>query len=1363
MVNLGDGLEYLFNLGILYFGAEAPMFGLGFLFFLGAGFLHTRRLLDPADKRGRRWFSRVRYLAAHTSELGVMSSWSYPQLLSLFVSYSSVFKGFAGFYLFFWFALYLGVSKTLLLYGAALIIVYAYLYFSVLNPFRGYHRLYSMRLDLLDPKPGVLFLDRVNRPSIQILHLFNSLSIDQLSGHSYYSNSQRFSFALDCYPNKYNIIFLEDPFSISKFLYYYTELYIYNSIHSYWEHSINLSNSYTNIYGGSKLSDLLTTSFYPAQFLSDVKLDGFSRTYTPSYLRSCSSLYTVRTALVRQIVCRVLDDSTISARRLRDTSFDISIDTAPGSFEVAWHKVSGVDSLNKLLADVITEKSRVHRLLEYICVSYFSRFDYFLSYSSFQDRLKHIFFQLFPPSYYVRWLTFFLSFNLSRTYFSLISKSFLLPIDWFGWAALYYFERWAGRTKLGLMLSRFATGFDFFNTLHVLKRGRFEFFLDATLYPTNRFKKYYYFDGVSHFPLHRSFNFLNRLLGISLLRPFRIIVDRVRTRRAARAPLTLWDYDAVPVRETWYSGDGLEPFLDPDGAFLFNNFSFINDLRPLPLTRDSSGLFSVDCKDYSNLDNFLKLCPILDWARSHLSEIAGSESLRFLLSLDPNTLLLKEVLRDNPSFAGYSKNLFYKAQSSRFYGWFRNSFSHLPLFPLYDFSFCLLVKSPVFSVVNSDACSCSNVAARGADSVSYVFNRFRTNKVNQSTCSLTLSGLDEADSRFLPFFLKKRLRIKRLSTVKASIPYLDRLTYLNLSTWNIFKWGFSQFPLFFSRRARSFLRLIFRDPFLFYSSSRATQGINYRRFFWSSIFRSPVLNFLSKQHNTLGQSVDGFFAHYLIDELGGQLVTKFGFVPVYVRWLFFNWRQLKAYMFDRFATGGCTSAEYDIWLNVEGNPFNISIWLKFFDYLFADTRFFFYSCTVLNGLSNSVGFSLGVPSILDALRRLLAFRNEVVLRIPTNYSNFLLFEESAMFNRWDWKAFVSVGSSWVYSLLSTVYLGNCELDYTLFRSYSRVISFFNKAIPDIFPRDETELLKPGVYRRRFGYHNRSVVRMHKAVRDRSWQLIVPAETSFSVIDKFFMHYCTLKSDCKVVASSLLDFHAFLETPWPVTERLRLLSSSILISEKLLAACFSPKVLTRFDFLRFTLRDGLFSEASITFMNEFRFLCMQHSPPDWSFDYFYGLAKVNLEAYLVPGLARDGFSEDRQFRFEVFELEKPVRAGSRKPNRDYFNITNAPDGMFFDPAIPFVDVVGFKNKASDWHYSFGLPRPEIYHERMSLLNIASGSVFVRLGRINVLIRSVPVSSWSHIAFFTYKRIAVLFQRYVCLLKNFFKGRVDPLQL
>lgn len=1373
MVNTGDGLLYFFNLMIFYFGAEAPVFGIIFMLFLGGGFLHTRRLLDPADKRGRRWFSRVRYLAAHTSELGVATSWTYSQLLSLFVSYSSVFKSFVLFYLFFWFTLYLGVSRTLFLYGVVLAVAYFYLHSSAWDPFRSYQRLYSTRLDPLDPRPGVFFPNRRGWYLTSVSDLFN-FSGDQLGGHLYYSSSQRSRFGLEEYPNKYGVVFLKDPVYFSRFLYYYVELYIYSSIHKYWGRSVGRDNFCMAVEFDSRLANLLTTAFYPSYFLPVAECAHLSSVPAPSYFFSRSLIYTTRAVLARRIINRELDSSMTYAYRLRDLSFDISIDTGPDRFEVAWYKISGAEKLNKLLASIITEQGRINHLVQYIYASYFFRFDYSSPYIKFQERLKHVFFKLFPPSYYIRWLTFFLSFNFSRITYSLISKSFLLPTDWFGWSALYYFERWAGRTKLGLMLSRFATGFDFFNTVHVLKRGRFEFVLDATLYPVNRFKKYYYFDGASQFPLHRSFNFLNRLLGVSMLRPLRVILDRVRARRIASAPLTLWDYDAVPVRETWYSGDGLEPFLDADQAFLLDDLSFLSDLRPLPPAHVLVDNDSANSTRSLESEDLLRLHPILSWVSSHFDEIAASKALRFLLSTDSNVLTLKELFQSNPSYESYIKNIFYRGQSSRFYGWFCGSFSHRSVFPFYDLSFRILIRSSLFSDLDVDTVPNYNSYASACESnlsVSYVFRRFKPNRVDYFVPWLSLA---DSEGRInSPSFFKKRFRGKRLCLVKASASRLVRLLRLKLSMWNMFKAGFGRYPLFFSRRIRSALRLVFRDPFLFYSSRcTPSPGVNFRRFLWSSIFRSPVLAFLSRHVSLSDRSVDGLFVSYLFAQLSEPLEARFGFTSAYVRWLFFNWRQLGKYMFNRYMSDECTRVEYDFWCSVECNPFEVSAWIRFFDYLFSDTRFFLYSNITINGFDNSFGFGSCVPNVLGTLHRLRDFRNEVILKIPTNYFNLLMSGEPSMFNRWDWKAFVSVSSSWVSTILSSICSDGREADYTLFQSYSRVFSFFNKAIPNLFPRDETELLKPGVYKSRYGYHNRSTIRMHRAVRDQSWRLAVPSETSFEVINRIFYHYCSIgrghEFNSPTVTSFLSGFSEFLGASWSIDNQFRLLSNVFILEPYLNIYRSGETALTRSDFLCYVLNDRvLFKSVVDFFLNEFRFLnegC-PHSRV-LSFDLFYGLSDVDLDSYLSPALSRgNGFSEDRQFQFDIFELEKPVRAGSRKQNRDYFSTAGTPDGVFFDPSIPFLKTTVFQRRTtSSWYYSFSLPRPEFYHERVSLIsNSVDGFTFVHLGRIDILIRALPVSLWSHVAFFTYKRVVSLFQQYVCVLKNLLRGRIDPLQL
>lgn len=1363
MVNADDILEYLFGLIVLYFGAAAPAFGVVFLLFLFFAVFHFRRLLDVVDKRGRRWFSGRRYFVDNTRKSGSIYSMTPTQLYSFLSDYGAVFRGFGVFCLFTWLTLYLGVSRTLFLYGAGVVASYIYLYFSSSDLFRGYQRLRNARLDALDPKPGSIVFDPYKDQSAYVFQLFDKFPSEKLSGHPYFSCSQKFCFMLNGRNGEYNPALLKDPFFFSKFLYYYTELYIYNSIHDYWDRSASKVDA-SSVGVTSKLSDILTALFYPSRLLSRKEAASGGCSYVPSYFRSNSLIYSSKIELMHQTIFRVLDDSMVSVRRLRDLSFDIDIDVDVGKSDMAWYKGSGTENFDSFLVGLLTDERRINLLFEHVCLSYFARLDYSAFYSSFQEKLKYIFFQVFPPSYYVRWLGFFLSFNFSRTSFSLFSKGFLLPSDWFGWASLYYFERWAGRTKLGLMASRFATGFDFLNTVHVLKRGRFEFALDATLYPVNRFKKYYYFDGLAQFPLHRSFNFLNRLTGMSLLRPVRLYIDRVRTRKQRRAPLTLWDYDAVPMRETWYAGDGLEPFLDPDRAFFFSDLSFLNDLQfsKCPL---SEGFFSAAGRNINRLDNFLKLHPVLNWVQLNLEDILNSKSLKFLLSLNSNSLNLREIFRLNPSLIPYARNIFYRRQSSHFYGWFVNSFSHLSIFPFYDISFRLLLESRDVSEVFHEI-------SRGVESeikrpefgavTSYIFDRFKHNKITDVRFLSPL--LKVVDSPKVSFsLLNRRVQPKRLRLVKGGVSRLAFFLDVRLSTWNALKIGFSEFPLFLQRRARSLLRLIFRDPLMFYSPRQRSPKVNFRRFLWSSIFRGPVLAFFSRTPSLERGTKDELFSRYLMDNLSETLADRFGFSCSYTRWLFFNWRHLKKYMFSRYASAGCLKGEYDLWIKIENNPFCIALWVDFFDYLFSDANFFVYSCTVLNGFDNSTQFGSAVPSISDMLQCVALFRNNVVLKLPTNYSNFLLSEEPDMFNRWDWKAFISVGSSWIFNLLSSMYSGSREVEHSLFQSYARVVSFFNRALPGLFPSNETDLLKPGAYRARFGYKTRTVNGISMSyLRNWSWRLSVPAESSFAVINSLFKCYSnTLNSADISTRFDMSKFIAFLTMRWHVREQSRLLLD-VSVFKHFDDICFPGESLTRFDFLRLVLlEEPLFGYAAAYFLNEFESLNSTRCFRNCSFDKFYGVL-LDLDALLVPAL--DGFAEDRHFRYGLHEPERPVQAGSKKKYRDYFLQTKTSDGLFLSPSILSANPSVFRDSAYSWGYSLGMPRPEMYNERLSFYGVGErGFAFVSFERVRILVRTIPVSMWNYVIFFMYKRMTNVFSCYIRFAKNFFRGRVDPLQL
>src|SRR5690554_788172 len=953
--------------------------------------------------------------------------------------YFSTLRALFYFYSFLWVLTYFGVEKALYFYAALGLLFYLYLY--AYRDFRGYERSYLNKISLLDPRPG-FFPPRSFSGGVDDAFVFEFL---EDTGFKPFLDTR---FQILKSPrsagnhgnvNAFNVSLTKDPHFLSKLLYYYADIYIYNSIHNFWlvVSEVGPAIVHKRVFKNSENCVAHThMRFYPTEHFGLADMFRQS-TSTASYIKSQTFVFNTIKDVYMNTASQAFSDS-LYLRYLGDPFFRLGVPVSSNKSCFPSYKKDSSSFIvfRSLFEGFLLAPARLEFLLKGAREELGDNRDLLRrAASNFNFKVKSTVFNLFPRVYYFKWLSYFLSFFLTETSLNLRFKNILIPEHWYNLASMYRYKRKPSRSRAGLHFSRLGTGQMLYNTDYTYKRGILEFIFNSYLYPVNnRSKNYYYLNGFTRFNILGSFDFVSLLVEPFFMFPVRAYINRVRARMKNsqeldfREPLKVFEVRRL-IRKT---GDGMEPFLSTGYFMGISNINFVNDLGYASyndgFVRDiQDGLNRESLPIFSSLANNSSMAALrnLDFKSSRLVNV--------VLFMDPSWLMLKDMVKSNPSLKLYLKNLYYNQGSSEFYEWFKGKHCAKPFFQLYELSLGLHLKSPDYLKILDGAQEAANAEVF---SNTTAFSNYQI-LINQP--ALKITPFVKIFENGVGTFAFRLNRIKRSNMKKFYLPRpLYKKSYIQfkqlpsinlnlLSPFSIFK--FSNTELLERRVERSKLRLLLRDPFLFLNKGgRVGKNRIFRRFLWSNIFLKPAFAaFLKVPRLTTDFSKE--LSAFLLKTLSPWLQDRYRFSPTYVNYIFLDLTIFREYSHASYKEERSRNPEFryqepealGLWNDLSKNQFDVLLWKSYLSLLFSDNRFYSYTISRGYGITHALSNLLLDKGL--AMNFLLEIKNNYILQFPTKYMNFLAIrssEGSMSFGRGTWKLFIATLNALTYLLIKSV-------------------------------------------------------------------------------------------------------------------------------------------------------------------------------------------------------------------------------------------------------------------------------------------------------------------------------------------------------
>jgi hypothetical protein len=1260
----------------------------------------------------------------------------------------------------------------------------AYLYLYMRRDFRVHERSYSNKLSLLDPRPGFF--------------PFNDTSFDTTDAFifEFLEDSGVKPFLDTRFPilrpikninnygnvNSFNTALAKDPHFLSKLLYYYTDIYIYNSIHNFWlaVSKIDPGTVHKDVFKNSEsYAGHANMRFYPTGHfgLSDT-LKRFSP--TAPYIRSQTFVFnTIRHVYGNTAACAFSD--SLYLRYLGDPFFRIGVAVSDNRTCFPYYKTDSLHfyEFRSFLEDFLLSPSRLEFLLYSLREDFQSNSKELLrsSVSNFNLKVKNSVFSLFPKFYYFRWLSYFLSFFLTENSLNLRFKNILIPEHWYNLMSMYRYKRKPNRSRAGLHFSRLGTGQMRYNTDYTYKRGILEFVFNSSLYPVNgRFKNYYYLNGFTRFNILESFDPVGLIVTPFFMRPLKFYVNRIRAHMKDsqkldfREPLKIFEIRRL-IRK---SGDGMEPFLSVDHFMHTTNVNFVNDLGSETFDDNFSQSVAYDLYTES-LPIFLGLANASSMTALSNFDFQSNRSVNMALSMDNNWSILKDMVASNPSFRVYLQNLAYNKYSSEFYGWFKDKHGTKPLFQFYETSLGLFLKSPIFIKFLGNSANLPAVGL-GRNGLS-VFDSYK-NLTSKVSLQFLLNGRAGSSMRLFkkcpePLIFKlnkvKRSALKRVSLassvykkVRFSFKHMPRLSLNRLSPYTALK--FTNYELLDKRFERARLRVLLRDPFLLFSKSRKF-GRNklFRRFLWSNIFLKPAL---AASLNTPASSSDNFsetLSNFLVKELTPWLCDKYNLSTVYINYIFSDLTIFYRYTLFSYKERGCLD-NYELphqelvtnrlWNDLSKDQFNVSLWRLYLSKLFSNNYFYSYTISSERPLKSTLlGLTLDNKRSLDFL---LEIKNNYILQFPTKYLNFIAVhssEGSMSFRRGTWALLVSTLNALVYLLLKSILSGNglsCGKTYDNFfilleqlkrdsEAYNHVAKHLFLTLDPLYDFKHMPGIIPDDYASLLGAMGRT--------RSIDWWEGIPDSTGLKAIRRVLQvdSYRNTAIDDRQLGSFMVGFwddfgkHKFITS-------LKNLSSAEL-PVKLILKIFNKGV-TRASLISAMpssyLSKRLVDLVCLIFLNDFRasyihgsVFSQRYNNSIWKLDSFYGVkclsnfffnSKVEGSSYVESYLQDSRFFYTKDLQSSLAIHRTPIglrsRVGALRVSH-LFSLNSLNNTL-----------------RSDWYYSLFLQKPSFHHERLSL-NILNDSGYIFLNRPVVNVRFYKSPFFYFLAYWLVKQFSLFF--------------------
>lgn len=1312
------------------------------------------------------------------------SDYGYEESSVLHNQYFAVLRALFYFYLFLWFLTYFGVMEALYLYIFFSLLTYLYLY--ARHDFRGYERSYVNKISFLDPRPGFFLRNNFSHASddeFAFKFLEGSTINPFLDTRFQFLQSPKY---LGDYGNinAFNIALTKDPHFLSKFLYYYSDIYIYNCIHNFWIAVSRMDLGATRKRVFKDFSDYVEYShmrFYPTEHFGFAEaFTNFSPTAT--YIKLQTFLFNTAKDVYRSTASRAFSDS-LYLRYLNDPFFRLEV-TVSDNIRYFPHYKKDFPNFMKFRSTLeyfLLTSARLEYLFQIVRVE-LERGDGFLRNitSNFNLKVRSNLFQMFPRAYYFKWLSYFLSFFLTESSLNFRFKNILIPENWYDLLAMYRYKRKPNRSRAGLHFSRLGTGQIRYNTDYTYKRGILEFVFNSYLYPVNnRSKNYYYLSGFSRFSFIESFDFVNLLVEPFIMSPVRAYISRVRSLMKDsqeldfRKPLKVFEIRRF-IRK---SGDGMEPFLSLDYFMCMNSVSFVNDLGSVtcndgPVPRAVNDFYRETLPVFSSLvnDSVMKILNSFNFRSDRLLGVP--------LFMDPNWAILKSMVDSDPSLKIYLRNLAYNKYSSEFYEWFSNKHSSKPFFKFYELSIDFFIKSPTFKIL-IDMTDPLNVD--GANTP-IIFTNYQTVLNRLGLGSVSFKELPSY-SPVLPIFGSNKIKrsvVRKLSLViplcRKSSVCLSYLPPINLGTLSPFSaLKFTSSGLLEGVAERSNLRILLRDPFLFFNKSgKVGKSIPFRRFLWSNIFLKPALGAALRRNSSL-ENFSKHLSVFLAKKLSYWLQDEYGLSSSYVNYIFSDLTIFRKYTFFSYKEYGF-SENFELWADVSKNQFDITLWKFYLDFIFSDNRFYLYSTG--DKYCSKFALSRVLHDNKASLKLLFKIKNDYILQFPTKYMNFMAVrssEGSMNFGRGVWKLFVTTLGSLVYLLIKSSLNAsrvdfNKSLDnfFTLLEQLKRDSKDYNYMTKHLFLT-----LDP-----LFGFKRMSNIipddnglplRGLTRLRGVDWWESIPGNTTLRAVE----HILQLDF-CRDRVIDKFQFSLHMSKFWNDSEKRDFVISlsrlfQIRLPSELLLKIFNKKA-TRATIVSALAESGLSNNLKNVsysiFVNEFEVQnnnysaeIQKYNDSVWCLDSFYGFR--DLSNFFFSVRVDESSEVESHFSDARFFYTRDISS--------VFSTHHTPMGFrsrIGTFVVPYTFSLNSINNTvrSDWYYSLFAQKPFFHHERLSL-NILNDGDSIFLNRPSVNIKFYKISFFYFVLYWFVKQLRLFYSVTATYsIKRYrFDNSYDPLRI